>query len=325
MTPALVSIIIPVYNTEEYIAQAIQTAIDQTWPNTEIIVVNDGSTDRSLAIVQSFKNFAITVISKSNAGAAAARNTGLKQAKGQYIQFLDADDLLSPDKISSQMEVLNGSDDYLAVCNTIHFKDGDDHLSLPITKEWFSKESDGPVDFLIKLYADNNIMPGYGGMIQPNAWLTPRKLIDKAGLWHNSLTLDDDGEFFCRTVLASKGIKFSGSGINYYRKYGTRASLSAQKSKGAMQSMLMATQLKYSHLKQRSNSNLIDQFFARQFWELGVAAYPRYKDVSAEAINKAKALGYRGLKYSTNKLTAILGKFIGWKILRLMSYSKHGF
>ena len=69
----------------------------------------------------------------------------------------------------------------------------------------------------MKLYTGNDIKPGYGGMIQPNAWLTPRALIDKAGMWNEFRSPDDDGEFFCRVVLASAGIKFSDTGINYYR------------------------------------------------------------------------------------------------------------
>jgi glycosyltransferase involved in cell wall biosynthesis len=254
MSEPLVSIIIPVYNAEKYLAETIKSALGQTWPNKEIIIVDDESTDNSLAVARSFKSNLITIISQKNSGASVARNSGLNIARGKYIQFLDADDIISADKIASQLTILNNLDTHLTVCSTIHFKTGDDYNNLPITHEWFEEGSDDPVDFLLKLYAGKEVMPGYGGMIQPNAWLTPKKLIDKAGPWNEFRCPDDDGEFFCRVILAGQGVKFSSNGINYYRKHDTGNSLSAQKSREAMQNKLLAIDLKYSHLKNRPNT-----------------------------------------------------------------------
>src|SRR5713226_1866991 len=102
----LVSILIPVYNAEGFVAEAIQSALDQTWPAKEIIAVDDGSTDRSLEILKSF-GLRIRVIEQENRGASAARNRALSEAQGEFIQFLDADDLLAPDKIEIQMNRLS--------------------------------------------------------------------------------------------------------------------------------------------------------------------------------------------------------------------------
>ena len=102
----LVSILIPAYNAAEYIAATLESAVAQTWPHREIIVVNDGSRDRTLEIARSFEPRGVTVVTQSNQGAAAARNAALKASRGDYIQWLDADDLLAPEKIARQIAAL---------------------------------------------------------------------------------------------------------------------------------------------------------------------------------------------------------------------------
>ena len=95
----LVSILIPAYNAERWLGATIESALAQTWPAKEIIVVDDGSTDRTLAVARGFGDRGVQVITQANRGAAAARNTALRAARGAWIQFLDADDLLNPRKI----------------------------------------------------------------------------------------------------------------------------------------------------------------------------------------------------------------------------------
>ena len=325
MSEPLVSIIIPLYNAENYIAQCIDSVLAQTWPNIEVIIVDDGSTDNSLQIANQYKNDQILILDQKNQGASAARNNGLKFAKGDYIQFLDADDILSGNKIASQMSVLNNSQDHIGLCNTVHFQDGEDYHKSPILDEWFKTGSDDPVDFLLKLYAGKEVMPGYGGMVQPNAWLTPKKLIEKAGLWKEYKCPDDDGEFFCRVILESKGIRFSKTGINYYRKFNNGKSLSSQRSREATENIYLTIELKYKYLKAKTDLKMLDHVFARHYWELGVAAYPKYPDISAKAIKKAKILGYKGPKYISGKITNLITNTLGWRIARLLTYYRYGF
>lgn len=105
MNQPFVSIVIPCYNAEKYVGQAIVSALSQTYPRKEVIVVDDGSTDGSVAAVQSFGD-AVTLITGPNGGAAAARNKGIAAAQGEMIQFLDADDLLHSQKLSKSVPVL---------------------------------------------------------------------------------------------------------------------------------------------------------------------------------------------------------------------------
>lgn len=103
-----VSILIPCYNARPWIAQAIQSALDQTWPHKEVIVLDDGSTDGSLDVIRSFAP-GIQFESTPNRGGNAARNRLLQLASGDWLQYLDADDYLLPDKIVSQLSSVDPS------------------------------------------------------------------------------------------------------------------------------------------------------------------------------------------------------------------------
>src|SRR3984893_7814447 len=102
----LVSILIPAFNAQDCISDSLRSAIAQTWERKEIIVVDDGSTDQTLAVARQFESDFLRVVTQKNQGAAAARNAAFSLSRGDYIQWLDADDLLSPNKIAKQMEVL---------------------------------------------------------------------------------------------------------------------------------------------------------------------------------------------------------------------------
>ena len=94
MNTPLVTIIVPVYNSEKYISRCIQKLLNQTYHNLQIILVNDGSTDRSLDICGMINDYRVEVYTKENGGASSARNVGLVHRKGEYVLFVDSDDYL---------------------------------------------------------------------------------------------------------------------------------------------------------------------------------------------------------------------------------------
>jgi glycosyltransferase involved in cell wall biosynthesis len=93
----LVSILIPAHNAEAWIADTVRSAIGQSWPRKEIIIVDDGSTDQTFAVARGFASKDVTVVTHENQGAASTRNYAFSLCQGDFIQWLDADDLLSPD------------------------------------------------------------------------------------------------------------------------------------------------------------------------------------------------------------------------------------
>lgn len=101
-----VSVIIPVYKVEKYIAAAVQSVLKQSYLNFELLIVDDGSPDNSVKICQQFTDPRVVIIRQENRGVSAARNTGIRHARGEYIAFLDADDLWLPEKLEKHVEHL---------------------------------------------------------------------------------------------------------------------------------------------------------------------------------------------------------------------------
>jgi glycosyltransferase involved in cell wall biosynthesis len=119
-----VSIVIPCYNAEHYVGEAIQSALDQTYPNREVIVIDDGSSDRSPHVIGSFGD-KLRWESGRHRGGSAARNRGVNLARGELVQFLDADDLLHPNKLSRQVPLAEANWADVVYCDwRTEFSDG---------------------------------------------------------------------------------------------------------------------------------------------------------------------------------------------------------
>lgn len=122
MENGLVSVIVPVYNAEKHLADAIQSVLDQTYSNFELIAVNDGSTDRSLEILQQFADQRVRIINKENTGVSDTRNVAIKVATGEFVCFLDADDYYSPCYIQRMYETAIANDADMVVCTYVPFR-----------------------------------------------------------------------------------------------------------------------------------------------------------------------------------------------------------
>lgn len=318
MYSPLVTIIIPAFNAEKHLAETIVSAKNQTYKNLEIIIIDDGSTDQTLSIAQSFELNSIKILKQVNKGASAARNYGIKEAKGKYIQFLDADDLLSLDKIENQVTALEKTSDKLAVCSTIHFNENENpFLNTPSEyEEDFLYTTDKVIDFTIKLWGGYNFK---GSMIQPNAWLVPKVLIDKNGSWDESLTLDDDGEFFGRMLLNCKGV-IKTNGFNYYRKYFSNPiNLSAKKGSVSMKSALKSILLKKKSLFFKSDIEEAKMAIFKQLKELERQCFPFHRGLLRSIRHELSQLPSYKIEISLGGPTInLLAKVLGWKTARLL-------
>lgn len=133
-----ISVIIPLYNTEKYIGDCLDSVLSQNYPNLEIIVVDDGSTDNSVLIAKSYK---VNVIEQKNMGVSVARNTGINAATGEYIHFIDADDkLLNNDFYERVMNGIGNAD--IAVVGVVDEKYGDKPVeNFKSEKLYYGKQS----------------------------------------------------------------------------------------------------------------------------------------------------------------------------------------
>jgi glycosyltransferase involved in cell wall biosynthesis len=243
--PELVSILIPSYNAEKWIRETIESALFQTWGHKEIIIVDDGSTDSTLQIVKQYESNLVKVISQENRGANAARNRALVFAQGDYLQWLDADDLLAPDKIEKQMVERDriGNPRILLTSSWGKFYYRYQNAKFSPDNLWRDLD---PIEWLVTRFRD-------GVWMNPAAWLVSRKLTELAGPWDQRLVRDQDGEYICRVVSQSENVKFVPEARSYYRQ-GNLKSLSRDLSEKARESGFLAGNLCIGYLRSLEDS-----------------------------------------------------------------------
>ncbi|NMF56631.1 glycosyltransferase family 2 protein [Pseudanabaena yagii] len=302
----LVSILIPIYNAENYLRETISSALNQTWQNIEIILVDDGSTDNSLEIAQQFASPQVKIISQSNRGASAARNRALMEAQGDFIQYLDADDLLCHNKIALQIEMLKkGIEDCVIAGEWGRFYTAPSEALFVQEQVWQDMDS---IDWLLCSWLG-------GGMMHPAAWLTPRNIADKSGSWNENLSLNDDGEYFCRVLLESKGIKFCWGARSYYRS-GNSNSLSGLKSSKACESVFLSLDICTKNLLAKENSVRTRRACANLFQRFIYEYYPEANDLLIKVEEKIIELGGSDIEFINSPLFEFFKSFLGWKIAR---------
>jgi glycosyltransferase involved in cell wall biosynthesis len=299
----LVSILIPCYNAEPWLAETLESALAQTWPHTEIIVVDDGSRDRSLEIAHSFAALGVKVIPQENQGVCVARNRAFQESTGDYIQYLDADDLLAPDKIERQIAQLSqGNDNCVAAGEWVKFYQEPAEAEFIPEPLWADRD---PVDWLTTAWQNN-------WMMNPGVWLVPRSVAEAAGPWNEKIFLDDDGEYFCRVLLASEGIRFCWGAKAYYRT-GLSDSLSRGKSDRAKASRFYALELCMTHLLTVEDSPRTRKACANRFQRFFYEVYPDIPHICAQAEQKVKELGGSDVQPVIGSKLKPLCAVIGWR------------
>ena len=298
----MISVIIPAHNAGRWIDQTIRSATTQTWKDVEVIVVDDGSTDRTAEIAGGADAERVRVISQSKSCAAAARNRGLSEARGEFIQFLDADDVLAPDKIARQMEALSGKPaDTIASCAWGRFTGEPESAEFAEEPVW---RVANPVEWLVRS------LDG-GGMMQPGAWLTPRSIVDAAGPWNESLTLHDDGEYFTRVLLKAKRNVFVPEARIFYRD--VEGSLSRVRSRSAIESAFAVCRLRGEHLLAVRDDKAARRAIATQYAQFAYEHGEAAPDLAIEALKAIEDLGVSPNVGIGGRLFAFLSKIIGFR------------
>jgi glycosyltransferase involved in cell wall biosynthesis len=306
MSTPLVSVIIPCKNAAPWLGQAIESCLAQSWPRVEVIVVDNGSGDASRDIARRFAG-RLALIECAVPGASAARNTGLDHARGDFIQFLDADDVLDDTKIARQMRRLaEAPRGAIASGAWGRFRDDPREARFVPEPVWCDL---APEAFLTASWCG-------GGMMAPFAWLAPRAVIDAAGRWDETLSLNDDGEFFCRVVLASSGIVFCDDARGFYRT-GAGMSLSSRRDPGALGSAYRAIELSSGHLLARHPLSATARAACAALYQRFIYdTFPLVPDLVSRAETRVAALGGSDLTIAGGRLFKSLSRCIGWKAAR---------
>ena len=299
-----VSIIIPLYNNEAYIAQTIDSCLGQTHDNIEIIVVENGSTDKSYQVVKSIDDKRLSVFQIPTPNAAAARNYGYHKAKGAYIVFLDADDVMAPNKIELQLKALSKKPEgWVASCAWAKFKTNTKDAVITPQKVWAIQN---PIDWCLQSWTGEWYDDSLGG------WLIPKPIIDKAGLWDEQLSLHDDGEFMCRVLLASKGNVFVENTVVYYRQQDNSLSRD-HTSKKAAESALLVYKSYQKEILKFQDSKLTRRALARNFSRFIYEYFPAHAQLINEAYREINELGVKTPLVGSPSFK-IIQRIVGFKL-----------
>ena len=300
----LVSVIIPCRNGAAWLGDAIESCLDQSWQHLEIIVVDDGSTDGSRDVARRYQDRGVIALDNPRRGASAARNVGLQRAGGDFVQFLDADDVLDRDKIRVQIERLAGAPAD-AIASGAWARFGAQPSEAVFTAEPVWRDFAAPQEFLIASWLG-------GGMMANFAWLTPRALLERAGPWEETLSLVDDGEYFCRVLLAASSVLFCPQARGFYRS-GAATGLSRRRDRAALVSAFTAIDLSCRRLLQRCDSPAANKACATSYLRFAYDAYPQARDLVARAERRAAELGGSDLRPGGGAAFLLLAKILGWK------------
>jgi glycosyltransferase involved in cell wall biosynthesis len=298
---ALVSILIPAYNSAAWLKDSVGSALAQTWPNKEIVIVDDGSKDDTLAVARTFEAANVKVVTQPNGGAPSARNHALRLAQGDYIQWLDADDVLHPQKIERQLAHAAGSARTLLTSAWGKFFFRTAKADFRPDALW---QDHSGVDWIVARFEHNAWM-------NPGVWLVSRELTEAAGPWDTRLgrSGDDDGEYVCRLAAASERVEFVAEAQCYYR-IGTVGSLNwnMETNEAVLDALMLSLQLAIRTLLDLEDSPRTRhaalshlRTFSSYFFGSGVRYAERLSAMAAELGGEVRPQGL-GWKYAPVQL-----------------------
>lgn len=306
-----VSILIPLYNSESYIAQTIESCINQTYKNVEIIIVDDGSTDKSYEVAKTYESQYpnITLLKQKNAGAPVARNKAFELSKGDYIQYLDADDILDPDKIYKQLVALEEKKKNTIAYSKLGVFNKTIHNTIWINNRLKNVYNDSKA-FLLDLWAS-------GAGIFTIMWLTPRELIQNSGGWDETLTKNQDGEFFARVTFLADTVVYVPESISYYRT-DNENSISRHVSKKSLQANFDSFETYMNLFKDEINNSNVRESLALVYSKYMFRVYPEHNNLVIKTEDKLRYLGFKKPIIKQGQKYYYLSKIIGiYNVIRI--------
>lgn len=300
---ALITIIMPAYNAEATIAESIVSVLKQTYREIELIVIDDGSSDGTADLVERVSDSRVVLLRNMRGGVSAARNRGLAAAKGDFIKYLDSDDLLDRFALERQIARLAAFDG-LALCTSSwgRFYQSLGDLRFVEAGDWRDLD---PMAFL-------ELSLGGGGTMPVMTWLIPRALARKAGNWPVGAQLYEDTEYGTRLALGADRVLFCRDAWGYYRTKHS-GSLSTTRDREAFRGGLVCLERICDLMLERENSPRVRRILANFCRHYSI----RVTGVDADLARRGEAwvaeLGGSNLEPSGGRLYMALSRAIGWK------------
>lgn len=274
-----ISVLMPCHNAAPFVRDALGSVLAQRWPDLEVIVVDDGSTDGSAEIVASFPG--VRLIRQPCRGAGAARNAAFAASTGAFVIYFDADDLMGTDHLLLLHAAATRTPGSVGMSEWARFR------GEPSTAVWPRRttyhEASG-LDWILHDWEDG--LP----MTQCGIFLLPRALIVARGGWNEALSLNDDFEFFCRILPSAAGMRFADGARLFYRT-GLQNSLSQGHSRRAFEAALAAALQGIQHILDVEDSVRTRRACANIIRGFDWNYYPKVPDLRAVARRRARELG----------------------------------
>lgn len=264
MSDAAVSVVITCYNAEAFIAGAIDSALAQTHPGVEVVVVDDASTDASWEIVRGYGDRITALRLPTNGAAPHARNSGARAARGRWLTFLDSDDYIEPDTVAAMVAAGERAPGAVVVAPW-RYLIRDEH-------GWFSYQAPRPLAPRV-----DDPLRGWlaGEWAPPCAVMYPREVYERAGGFDEVLRRNDDGDLAMRAFLAGAGVAVAAGGMAVYRRHGaTRRSMSTDgDSEVALRSQMRVMDKIRTALEARGRVDAYRDLLAAHYAEIALRAF----------------------------------------------------
>lgn len=327
---SLVSVIIPVYNGTNFLSQAIESVLSQSYPHFELIVVDDGSTDQTWSIIEAYGS-RLRGYRKENGGVASALNLGIQKAKGDYIAWLSHDDLFLPNKLERQIEFLQSHSQFKACYSDYYDIDENGRLIRGITCPWYPRQ----------IALQTMFSQAY---INGSTMLIDRSCFDDIGLFNTCYRYNQDTEMWLRILSKYEigrtpeklGKYRIHSGQGSYKKAVDRETETQVMYQSIFETMGISTLLPHlvslaqePETVARSYEWFGDQMTKRNFFRFGKEQYRKSVFVWPSWCNRARfklivgswILVYRHYKGIARQLKAIMVKFpLEWLIMKILKH-----
>ncbi|WP_372753019.1 glycosyltransferase family 2 protein [Mariniflexile sp.] len=298
----LVSVCIPMYNAALYIEETLQKLQDQTYQHIEVIVVDDGSTDASVDLVNAFLSEQVKLFHNPKKGANAARNHAFENASGTYIKFMDADDYCSNDLIEKQVAMLQTlGTDRSVVFSPLKMLFPNGEMVAP--RRVIDQNYEPAIGLLIAIWEG-------GGFNCPLCHLMPRELVKLSGGWDETILKNQDGEYFARVYnIADKALAVTDAYV-VWRQTGT--GVSAALTPNAIESVLITYDIIIGIILQYKNDKAHKVICENYMGLFVYSNYIHHTNMISSVDVILKKYDLR-LKLPDRKILNILRKVLGWK------------